>query len=49
MNRITNKTVSVTGAGSTAGSGLMGTLVNALARSGILKKTSIITCFVQRW
>jgi hypothetical protein len=38
MNRITNKTVSVTGAGSTAGSGLMGTLVNALARSGILKK-----------
>ena len=38
MNRITNKTVSVTGAGSAVGSDLMGTLVNALARSGILKK-----------
>lgn len=38
MNRITNKTVSVTGAGSAVGPDLMGTLVNALARSGILKK-----------
>ena len=38
MNRITNKTVSVTGAGSAFGSDLMGSLVNALARSGILKE-----------
>ena len=49
MNRITNKTVSVTGAGSAFGSDLMSSLANALARSGILKKDSIITCFVQRW
>jgi uncharacterized membrane protein YkgB len=37
MNRITNKTVSVTQVGSAIGSDLMSSLVNALARSGILK------------
>jgi uncharacterized membrane protein YkgB len=38
MNRITNKTVSVTGAGSAFGSDLMSSLANALERSGILKE-----------
>ena len=49
MNRTTSNTVSATGVGSAFGSDLMSSLANALARSGILKKTSIITCFVQRW
>ena len=38
MNRITNKTVSVTDAGSAFGSDLIGSLANALTRSGILKE-----------
>jgi uncharacterized membrane protein YkgB len=38
MNRITNKTVSVTDAGSTFGSDLISSLANALTRSGILKE-----------
>jgi uncharacterized membrane protein YkgB len=38
MNRITDKTVSVTGAESAFGSDLMSSLANAFARSGILKE-----------